>query len=87
LGQSWQFKDWIRDYNLPATLFARVYGFFISMEGDKIPPEVTRWAVKKAKLNRDKRGLDKITFTSFWNGLDEWMRVYKPELLPQAGAL
>jgi parafibromin len=87
LGQSWQFKDWLQQpvaYNVPATLFDRVYGFYISMEGDKIPADVAGWAVQKSQINRDKRGLDSVTYASFWNGLDEWMKVYKAELLPQA---
>jgi hypothetical protein len=88
LGQSWQFKDWMKSpiaYNLPASLFDRVFGYYISLEGDKIPPEVTNWAVKKSQLNRDKRGLDRVTYSSFWNELDEWMKVYKAELLPRSG--
>lgn len=83
LGQSWQFKDWSPGYNIPAKLFDKVYGFYISMEGDKLPKDVTGWAVKRATLNRDKRGLDSVAYASFWNGLDEWMKVYKSELLPQ----
>ena len=84
LGQSWQFKDWLKPhYNVPAELFNRVYGVYVSMEGEKEPPEVAGWAVHRSKLNRDKRGLDSVTYASFWNGLDEWMRVYKAELLPQ----
>ena len=87
LGQSWQFKDWLvsPSYHVPASLFDRVYGFYVSMEGDKAPPEVSTWAVHKSQLNRDKRGLDSVSHASFWNGLDEWMKVYKSELLPQSG--
>lgn len=86
LGQSWQFKDWLKQpaYHEPATLFDRVYGFYVSMEGDKVPADVAGWAVRRARLNRDKRGLDSVAAASFWNDLDEWMRVYKAELLPQA---
>lgn len=83
LGQSWQFKDWPAPYNDPVHLFARTFGFFISMEGDKLPAEIQGWAVKQARLNRDKRGMDSVTFASFWNGLDEYMNVHKRELLPQ----
>ena len=49
-----------------------------------MPPDLKGWAVKNAFVNRDKRGLDQVAYASFWNGLDEWMRVRKPELLPQA---
>lgn len=83
LGQSWQFKDWYMEYSNPVQLFARTYGFFLTMEGDRIPQEVGSWKVRQAKLNRDKRGLDSVTFASFWNGLDEWMSVHRRELLPQ----
>lgn len=87
LGQSWQFKDWMKQpvaYNIPATLFDRVYGFYVAMDGDKIPADVAGWAVHRAHINRDKRNLDSVTYASFWNGLDEWMKVYKAELLPNA---
>jgi len=85
LGQPWQFKDWVKPYNNPVTLFSVTYGFYIAMEGDQIPKDVEHgWAVKKARLNRDKRGLDSVTFASFWNGLDEFMAVHRPELLPQS---
>ncbi|EEC47743.1 predicted protein [Phaeodactylum tricornutum CCAP 1055/1] len=84
LGQSWQFKDWGEKYNDPVHLFARTYGFFVSMEGAKLPAELAGWSVRKSQLNRDKRGLDSVSFASFWNGLDEWMTVHKRELLPHA---
>jgi len=83
LGQSWQFKDWYMEWSNPVQLFTRTFGFYVSMEGDRVPAEVGTWAVKQSKLNRDKRGLDTITFASFWNGLDEWMTVHRRELLPQ----
>ena len=83
LGQGWQFKDWYHNYGHPVHLFAKTFGFFIHMEGDKIPAEIPGWSVKQAKLNRDKRGMDSVTYASFWNGLDEWMTVHKRELLPQ----
>lgn len=86
LGQGWQFKDWPGHYSDPVRLFSCVYGFYTGMEGAKIPPELESWAVTKAKLNRDKRGLDSVTYASFWNGLDEFMAIHKPEMLPQPEA-
>jgi len=83
LGQSWQFKDWPPPYNNPVQLFSKTLGFYVGMEGAKLPDELSGWAVKKAKLNRDKRGLDSVTYASFWNSLDEFMSVHRPELLPQ----
>mmetsp|Transcript_6813 Transcript_6813/g.17078 ORF Transcript_6813/g.17078 Transcript_6813/m.17078 type:complete len:540 (-) Transcript_6813:45-1664(-) len=84
LGQSWQMKDWPGSYSNPVQLFNRVLGFYVGMEGDNIPKEIQGWAVTQTKVNRDKRGLDSVTYASFWNALDEWMAIHKPELLPQS---
>jgi parafibromin len=83
LGASWQFKDWPAQYSSPVHLFSHAFGFYIGMEGDKIPAELQGWSVVQAKLNRDKRGMDSVAYASFWNGLDEFMAIHKPELLPQ----
>jgi parafibromin len=83
LGQSWQFKDWPAPLNDPVVLFTKTFGFYVSMEGEKISEEVKGWAVTQARLNRDKRGLDKVAYATFWNRLDEWMAIHKSELLPQ----
>jgi parafibromin len=82
LGQSWQFKDWAGHYKDPVQLFARTYGYIVSLEGDKIPPESMGWNIVRGKLNRDKRGLDSVTYAQFWSGLDEFMNIHKRELLP-----
>jgi parafibromin len=83
LGHSWQFKDWPDVYSNPVHLFGKTFGFYIGMEGAKLPQELQGWSIPKQKLNRDKRGLDSVTYASFWNGLDEFMAIHKPELLPQ----
>jgi parafibromin len=83
LGQSWQFKDWPGHYSDPVRLFSTVFGFYCGMEGAKVPDELNAWAVTQAKLNRDKRGMDAVTYASFWNGVDEFMAINKPEMLPQ----
>ncbi len=83
LGQGWQFKDWPGHYSDPVRLFSSVFGFYAGMEGAKLPKELESWAVTQAKLNRDKRGLDSVTYASFWNGVDEFMAINKPEMLPQ----
>jgi hypothetical protein len=83
LGQPWQFKDWPGPYGEPAQLFGRTFGFYVGMEGDVMPPEVMQWSVTRSKLNRDKRGMDSVTYASFWNALDEWMTIYKPEMMPK----
>lgn len=86
LGQSWQFKDWPSHYKDPVRLFGSVFGFYAGMQGAKIPADLASWAVTKSMLNRDKRGLDSVTYASFWNGLDEFMAIHKPEMLPQPDA-
>ena len=83
LGQSWQFKDWPAPYNDAVQLFNRTFGYYIGMEGSKVPAEVMGWSVAQAQLSRDKRGMDKVTHANFWNQLDEYMTVHKRELLPQ----
>jgi parafibromin len=84
LGQSWQFKDWPGPYGQAVSLFGEhVYGCYIGLEGDAVPPDLTKWNVKKSKLSRDKRSLDTVTHANFWNELEEWMAIHKPELLPQ----
>eukprot|EP00543_Licmophora_paradoxa_P007253 CAMPEP_0202443438 /NCGR_PEP_ID=MMETSP1360-20130828/2699_1 /ASSEMBLY_ACC=CAM_ASM_000848 /TAXON_ID=515479 /ORGANISM="Licmophora paradoxa, Strain CCMP2313" /LENGTH=428 /DNA_ID=CAMNT_0049059123 /DNA_START=344 /DNA_END=1630 /DNA_ORIENTATION=- len=83
LGAAWQFKDWPRGYSNPVDLFGRVFGFYIGMEGDKLPEEIFKWAVKRGKLHRDKRGLDSVCFATFWEGLENRMVTKKPELVPR----
>ena len=85
LGQKWQFKDWPAPYfNDPVQLFGRTFGFYAGFDGDKIPTELEGWNVLKTKLSRDSRGLDRVTYATFWNALDEWMAIHKSEMLPQA---
>jgi len=93
-GASWQFKGWKMkgaSYSTtggsstdisPVDVFTKCFGFYIGFEGSPVPPEVLGWNVKKGMLSKDKRGMDSIVAASFWNGLDEWMRVHKPEYLP-----
>jgi hypothetical protein len=83
LGASWQFKDWPRGYSTPVDLFGKVYGFYIGLEGDKEPPELAGWAVKKSYVSRDKRGMDSVCFAQFWEGLEDRMVTKKPEFLPE----
>ena len=66
----------------PVEIFSKCFGYFISFEGAPIPADVKSWSVKKGVLSKDKRGLDSVVYAAFWNGLDEWMSVHKPEYLP-----
>ena len=84
LGQKWQFKDWPGKYSDPVQLFANTYGFYIGSEGEKISSDLEGWSVTQTVLHRDKRGLASVTHASFWNGLDEWIKIHRPELLPQS---
>jgi hypothetical protein len=80
LGQGWQFKDWPGPYGQAVSLFDQVYGCYVGLEGDQLPADLQKWNVKRAKLNRDKRSLDSVTHARFWNELEEWMAIFKPEL-------
>ena len=64
-GAAWQFKGW--KYTNPVDIFSKTFGFYIGMEGAPIPKDITSWNVKREVLSRDKRGMDRITFASFWN--------------------
>lgn len=80
-GQSWQFKGWA--WSDPVELFNKVFGYYVGMEGTPIPAELQGWKVKVGNVNRDKRGLDCVTYSAFWNGLDQWMSLNKPEFFPR----
>jgi parafibromin len=82
IGQKWQFKDWPGKYSDPVQLFAKTMGFYIGMEGDKLPQDLLGWACKQSKLHRERRGLDSVTYAYFWNNLDDWIKIHRPELLP-----
>eukprot|EP00339_Tiarina_fusa_P024071 CAMPEP_0117007104 /NCGR_PEP_ID=MMETSP0472-20121206/7096_1 /TAXON_ID=693140 ORGANISM="Tiarina fusus, Strain LIS" /NCGR_SAMPLE_ID=MMETSP0472 /ASSEMBLY_ACC=CAM_ASM_000603 /LENGTH=158 /DNA_ID=CAMNT_0004708763 /DNA_START=71 /DNA_END=547 /DNA_ORIENTATION=- len=82
-GAAWQFKDWPGHYSHPVRLFGSVFGFYVGMEGANVPKELQGWSVVQQKVNRDKRGMDSVTYASFWNGVDEFMSIHKPEMLPQ----
>ncbi|GMI34961.1 hypothetical protein TeGR_g10569 [Tetraparma gracilis] len=93
-GKPWQFKGWKTDqgkkgknkevllekFEEPVEIFGRHFGFYIGLEGDPIPDTIKAWAVKQGKINRDKRGLDAVTQTQFWQNLEEWLYLYKPGL-------
>lgn len=83
LGQKWQFKDWPGKYSDPVQLFAKTFGFYIGMEGEIISADLEGWSCKRGILHRDKRGLDSVTNASFWNSVDDWVKIHRPELLPQ----
>ena len=83
LGHKWQFKDWPGKYSDPVQLFAKTFGFYIGQQGEKISDDLEGWACKRGNLHRDKRGLDSVTNASFWNSLDDWIKIHRPELLPQ----
>merc|ERR1711862_809361 len=82
-GAEWQFKGWKYNMVQPVDIFSNTFGFYVGYEGAPVPKEVMAWNVKLSYVHRDKRGLDSVTFSSFWNGLDEWIAVHKPEFLPK----
>lgn len=84
-GAAWQFKGWKVAGKMdpdPVDIFSNAFGYYIGFEGAPIPKELQGWSVKQGFLSRDKRGLDSIVYSSFWNALDEWMSVHKREYLP-----
>ncbi len=96
-GESWQFKGWRMGWedskkgndaskkgnDTPVEVFSKCFGFYVGFEGAPIPAELEGWNVKKGFLSKDKRGLDSVVFAQFWNHLEEYLSVKKPEFLPK----
>lgn len=85
LGASWQFKDWPGKFQIPVELFNKVKGYYFGIqENTTIPKEVQGWNMQTILLARNNRSADGIAHAKFWNTLDEWMSIHKPELLPSS---
>jgi len=85
LGASWQFKDWPGKFQIPVELFNRVQGYYFGIQDNtSIPKEAKGWNMQTILLARNNRSADKIAHAKFWNTLDEWMSIHKPELLPSS---
>ena len=89
-GQSWHFKGWRMGWSdtkkgqdTPVEVFSNCFGFYVGFEGAPVPQELKGWNVKKGFLSKDKRGLDSVVFAQFWNQLEEYLSVKKPEFLPR----
>lgn len=89
-GESWQFKGWRMGWSdtkkgqdTPVEVFSNCFGFYVGFEGAPVPQELKGWNVKKGFLSKDKRGLDSVVFAQFWNHLEEYLSVKKPEFLPK----
>jgi len=90
-GEAWQFKGWKMGWTkekkgeeTPVEVFSKSFGFYIGFEGAPVPQELMGWSVKHGFLSRDKRGVDTVVSSGFWNGLDEWMKVHKRHFLPKS---
>jgi hypothetical protein len=85
LGASWQFKGWHGKFQVPVELFNKVKGYYFGMqENINVPKEVQGWNIQTILLARDNRSSDGVAHAKFWNTLDEWMAIHKPELLPSS---
>eukprot|EP00592_Proboscia_alata_P011160 CAMPEP_0194364742 /NCGR_PEP_ID=MMETSP0174-20130528/12643_1 /TAXON_ID=216777 /ORGANISM="Proboscia alata, Strain PI-D3" /LENGTH=697 /DNA_ID=CAMNT_0039138929 /DNA_START=24 /DNA_END=2117 /DNA_ORIENTATION=- len=84
-GASWQFKGW--HWDSPVDIFSKSFGYYFTTEADvnNLPPDLKFWNVRIGKLARDKRNLDSVVAARFWNALEEWMTVHKPEYLASQG--
>jgi len=66
-GGAWQFKGWPGSWSNPVDIFSRVMGFYIGMEGAPLPKELQGWNVKSLFISRDKRIMDSIVHSNFFN--------------------
>jgi len=77
-GQAWQFKGW--KWSEPRQLFANVLGVHLCLDDTAISENILQWNCKVLKINRSKRHTDAIAMNKFWEHLDQFVKIYRPEL-------
>ena len=77
-GQAWQFKGW--KWSEPRQLFANVLGVHLCMDDTAISENILQWNCKVLKINRSKRHSDAIAMNKFWEHVDQFVKIYRPEL-------
>jgi len=80
-GAAWQFKGW--KWASPTEVFRHVKGYYVKYTDEEKKDLASQsWNVEYLNIHRTKRHADKATVTEFWDGLDRYMSVAKPHLLP-----
>merc|ERR1711918_269914 len=82
-GRLWQFKGWpdLIDGDNPVNIFSKMKGFYLNYDGDKIPENVGKWDIHKLQINRHNRHLDDKARREFWDRLDQFMYLHRPDML------
>ena len=82
----WEFADWfahcVLKWSKASDVFGATKGFYLHYH-DVDPVQNARdWNVSIMKLNRKHRHLDAAAQIEFWNKIDEFCKVRKPQYLP-----
>ena len=77
MGKDWQFKGWL--WSTPVELFSHCLGVFVKWDWEKTPDAVGKWNVKILDLSKTKRHLDASASNQFWQHLDKFTRIHKPD--------
>ena len=77
LGKDWQFKGW--RWNSPVDLFSHAMGVYVKWDNESTPLAVAKWNVKILDLSKNRRHLDATAAIQFWQHLDNFVKVFKPQ--------
>ena len=77
-GQAWQFKGW--KWAEPRQLFANVLGVHICVDDTAISENILQWSCKVLQINRSKRHSDAIAMNKFWEHVDQFVKIHRPEI-------
>jgi parafibromin len=84
-GQTWQFKGWNGGkWSQPQSLFSEVLGLHLTMADRPVDTAVQTWNIKVLKVHSSKRHLDAGAANEFWMHLDNFTKMYKPEIFAQS---
>lgn len=61
--------------------FSAGFGAVLIFDDEPVRGEVKGWNVKFYKINKNKRHMDGIAISSFWNQLTGWLKLNKPWVL------
>ena len=67
-GAAWQFKGWPFPGG-PSEIFARKRGFYFHYDDERIPSQVSQWAVKCIAVSRNRRHMDESAALEFWSAV------------------
>lgn len=71
-GQAWQFRSY--RWPSPNDLFQHVAGFYLTYQGERVPPELGTWRnVTITQIPKNERFRDREASEVIWNQIEKWM--------------